>query len=973
MNLIFALAFIPDKILGLIPAPYLLQQDSSLNYSIYKRLTGGDIQSDFVTANEWAGTIIELSGSLAHAELNKKFNKKYAKTNLIDFFKDADEKTLKYLQGQVDNIKTMIVNIVREYQLPMFIKVGHMPAIYLEEIIEISDQLARVIFEFEKRAGNLYYRLKLFHEQERVDLVKGAIKIITNKNAAIVYRNKLIFFENPNFNGNKLKPFLKKEEIVVSEKMQGVFFKKFIAPVVKNFDYKISGFEFTEITTEVKSHLLIEKTFTNEIVFTPEFWYLEHSVVFYKEQEMFVTVVEKEGTFALESISRDFDIENSLLNKLTGFGLKRKEKYFSLNNSLTDIYKFTERFAQTIQKIEETGFKVINRLFNAEVNYAVPVIDYETKQKQDWFDLYIVITVGEFKIKFEQLKYNILNHIREFTLPDGGIFIIPETWFTELYPLAKRTNDSNESLIHKTQLQLLQKNKLLQPDKIISGLLSKLEINGKLDLPKEITAKLRDYQKTGFHWLYHLTQNRFGVCLADDMGLGKTLQVIVVLQKYFENKVFKDHAKSSSNQQLSLFDTIESSTNFDFKPVTSALLIVPRSLIFNWIEELRKFAPQLTYTVYHGSNRQNSLRDVYNNRHIIITTYGIVRQDIDDLKTFRFSYLIADESQAIKNPQSKTFKSITVLQSDFKIAITGTPIENSLTDLWAQMSFLNKNMLGNLKYFEETYALPISKDPGGLEATELKNITGSFVLRRLKKDVAKELPQKIEQVIYCELAGGQKEFYETEKSSIRNRILFTGEKDKNVINALAMLNRLRQIAIHPLLVDEGHESFSGKFESIINTMDNLMEQGHKFLVFSSFVKHLNLFKKYFKNTGVSYSMLTGSDQNRQEIVEEYQNNSKIKPFLISIKAGGLGLNITAANYVLIVDPWWNPFVELQAIDRTHRIGQTQKVVVYRFITKDSVEEKMMMLQKSKLELSDSLINQNNAAKLKLAEIEKLLD
>ena len=350
----------------------------------------------------------------------------------------------------------------------------------------------------------------------------------------------------------------------------------------------------------------------------------------------------------------------------------------------------------------------------------------------------------------------------------------------------------------------------------------------------------------------------------------------------------------------------------------------------------------------------------------------MVRTDIDELKSHRFSYLVADESQAIKNPQSKVFKAIMLLQSDNTITITGTPIENSLSDLWAQMSFINDNILGNRSYFEETYMKAIHKDHNSLEAAELRSITGPFILRRLKKDVAKELPPKIEQVIYCQMHESQKEIYETEKSAIRNEILFAKNRDANIINALAMLNKLRQIAIHPLLIDEGYESLSGKFDSILHVIHNLMEQGHKFLIFSSFVKHLKLFQNYFEDNNISYSMLTGRHNNRQKIVGEYENSAAIKPFLISIKAGGVGLNITSASYVLIIDPWWNPFVELQAIDRTHRIGQTQKVVVYKFITNDTVEEKMIALQKSKLNLSDTLINENDTGRLKLGEIKKLL-
>ncbi len=972
MDLIFALAFLPDKMLGLIPAPYLLKAAANGNYTIFKRLTGDELLSD-PDQDERIGKIIQLSGMLSHDALNRKFNKKHHKTNLTSFLETSDEKTRKHVLSWIDRIKSDIIHLAKEADALIFFKEGHYSTVYKEDLIGISKEPAHVVFGFERKGGNLYYRLRMYHQDKRIDLTNKPVTILTNINPAIIYNHKLIFFDNPHFNGNKLKPFLTKDEIVVNEKLQGVFFSKFIAPVVKNFEYDIKGFDLIEVKTDVSSFLVIEKTFTNKIILTPEFQYGEYRVAFYKPRQVFINVVEKDGQYALQSTRRDMNLEKAMLAKLESFGFKQHEKYFTTANDQDDIYQFTEQFAGSIPKLEKAGFRVVNHLFSSEVNYAAPAIEYKTKQKQDWFDLHIVITVGEFKIKFSQLRHHILNRIREYKLPDGRLFIIPDAWFSDLYGLAKRTKRNNVLPIHKSQLHLLKQNKLIQPDKTISEQLSKLEVREKTEIPPGITATLRDYQKTGFRWLYHMTQNRLGVCLADDMGLGKTLQVITVLQKYFENKVFEVPQQPSGEQQLSLFDHLEEPAAKDSEQVVSALLIVPRSLIFNWIEELRKFAPSLTYAVYHGSNRQDSLKNIFNRVHIIITTYGMVRQDIEELKEYPFSYIVADESQAIKNPHSKIFRAVTSLHSEFRIAITGTPIENHLTDLWAQMTFLNKNILGNQKYFEENYAMPVSKNSDGPEARELRSITGPLVLRRLKKDVARELPEKIEQVIYCEMTEEQKQLYENEKSAIRNQILFTKEKEATVMHALAMLNRLRQIAIDPRLVDLDTEIASGKFEALVNTMDNLIGQGHKFLVFSSFVKHLNLFKTYFETSGILYSMLTGSDRKRKEIVENFQNNPEIKPFLISIKAGGLGLNITAANYVLIVDPWWNPFVETQAIDRTHRIGQTQKVMVYRFITKDTVEEKMMMLQQSKLKLSDTLIDQNRAGKLEMGEIEKLLE
>ena len=484
--------------------------------------------------------------------------------------------------------------------------------------------------------------------------------------------------------------------------------------------------------------------------------------------------------------------------------------------------------------------------------------------------------------------------------------------------------------------------------------------------------------------MFHLTQQQLGVCLADDMGLGKTLQVITLFQKYFEqhpkvsstnSSQFVKDKHTNTGKQLSLFDipNEENHTIIEQKTDTfkSVLLVLPKSLIYNWIVELEKFAPELTYSVFHDTKRKEIFYQSLHKKKLIITTYGIVREDIDFLQNYEFSYLVLDESQAIKNPKSKIFQAIIKIKSQYKISITGTPFENNLDDLWAQMHFLNTNILGGLSYFKKVYKIPIQQNSEATELVDLRNIIAPFILRRLKKEVAKELPQKTEQTVYCKMNIEQAEWYEKEKSKIRNELI-KQKKSKNYVAVLAVLNRLRQISIHPKLVDKTTQMTSGKFDTIIQYINTIIEQGDKFLLFSSYVKHLKLFQEYFESQGIHYSILTGKDNNRQAIIEKYQQTDSIKPFLISIKAGGVGLNLTAANYVFIIDPWWNPFVEQQAIDRTHRIGQDKNVMVYKFIAKDSIEEKIQNLQQSKLKMSDALLDNNFVNKLKLTDLEELI-
>jgi len=969
-NLVFALSLVEDDLFGIIPMPYVLQKSSEKYFTINKRLNNRDFEHKLINTNSELKEIIRISESLSPFQLNKQFNKKQKNRNFVDFYNKADKNTQKHISDVVDTLKSTIYTLSKQQDALLFFKEGNDKQIYNDRLISFSNIPARVSFVFEKKEDNLFYRLNLFYKNNKINPGEENIRIVNNQDALFVYKNELISFDEKEFNGNKLKPFLTKDEIVINEKLQGVFFKKFISPVVKNFEYRISGFDLNELKVSLKPQIFIEKTFTGKIILTPIFVYQDYKIEFYKTQTLFVKVVEVDGNFTLESIQRELEHEDYLLNKLIKLGLTRLTKYFYLDNLSDDIYAFTEQISPFLNEMKNMGFEVINRLFASKINYSIPKINYETRQQQDWFDLHITISIGKFNLKFTKFRKHILNKNKEFILPDNSIFIIPEAWFSELYSLARRTDENNKTGIHRTHIKILKNNKLVPPDDSIAFSLSKLETNKSRNIPKGITARLRDYQLYGYRWLSEMTENNFGVCLADDMGLGKTLQVITVLQGYFENRTF---VRTKADSQLSLFNLNENINEEDADPVSSALLVVPKTLIYNWVEELGKFAPELTFMVYHGGGRSKRLEEKIHQVHIVITTYGMIRRDIDHLKTLNFSFLIADESQAIKNPQSKAYKAITQIKTRRKISITGTPLENSPMDLWAQMNFLNKHLLGNRNFFEQTYVQPISTHPEGPETIELKDIISPFILRRMKKDVAKELPEKTEQVIYCRMKEYQKEFYESEKSAIRNELLFSKEKGGNAINALAMLNRLRQIAIHTKLVEQNDSGESGKFDNIVFTISTLMEQGHKFLIFSSFVKHLNLFAEYFIQNNIAYSMLTGKDRkNRQTIVKNYQENPEIKPFLISIKAGGLGLNITAASYVLIIDPWWNPFVEQQAIDRTHRIGQTENVMVYKYITRDSIEEKMMVLQQSKIALNDKLIGKMPTGKFKIEDIEKLL-
>jgi SNF2 family DNA or RNA helicase len=448
-------------------------------------------------------------------------------------------------------------------------------------------------------------------------------------------------------------------------------------------------------------------------------------------------------------------------------------------------------------------------------------------------------------------------------------------------------------------------------------------------LPRNFMGSLRPYQKAGYNWLRFLNEYNFGGCLADDMGLGKTVQTLAMLA----------HEQEKSGGATSL-------------------LVMPTSLIYNWELEARKFTPELKILVYTGSQRiKDSSR--FSKYDLVLTSYGITRLDVDILGSFFFNYIILDESQAIKNPDSIISKAVMQLVSKHRLILTGTPVENGTMDLWSQMNFVNTGLLGSRGSFKRQFLLPIEKKGDMDKTAKLHAMIKPFILRRLKSQVATDLPEKVINVKYSTMTDEQSKIYNEIKDYYREKIvseLSVPGMSRRSFTLLRGLTKLRQVANHPKLTDEGYIGDSGKLEDITHMIASTASEGHKVLIFSQFVKHLTIIREVLEREEICYAYLDGATKNRQAEVEAFQQKEEVKVFLISLKAGGVGLNLTKAEYVFLLDPWWNPAVEAQAIDRAHRIGQENKVIIYKFISKDTVEEKIMALQERKMALAGELVS-----------------
>jgi superfamily II DNA or RNA helicase len=580
----------------------------------------------------------------------------------------------------------------------------------------------------------------------------------------------------------------------------------------------------------------------------------------------------------------------------------------------------------------------------------------EVSSGLDWFELHGNVEYGETTAQLPELLEALRQGENMVRLDDGTYGVLPEEWLNRIGLLAGLgTPQEGHIRFRRSQAGLLDALLAAQPEASCDETFAR--IREELGLfqgvkaapqPRGFVGRLRDYQREGLGWMEFLRRFSFGGCLADDMGVGKTAQVLALLETR------RTHGGKAG-------------------PLGPSLIVVPRSLIFNWKQEAERFTPRLRVLDYTGIGRASSSLADYD---VILTTYGTLRRDAIQLKEVEFDYVVLDEAQAIKNAATEAAKAVRLLRGNHRLALSGTPVENHLGELWSLFEFLNPGMLGRASVFKLTGGTGRNAD----EETRLlpAHALRPFILRRTKAQVAPELPAKTEQTIYCELEPPQRKIYDELRQHYRDSLLQRIKDEglgKSKIMVLEALLRLRQAACHPGLIDSKRSGEkSAKLDMLLEQLREVLDEGHKALVFSQFTSLLAIVRNRLDSEGVIYEYLDGSTTDRQSCVERFQNDADCRLFLISLKAGGLGLNLTAAEYVFLLDPWWNPAVEAQAIDRAHRIGQERQVFAYRLIARDTVEEKVLELQKTKRDLAASIISADNSLirNLRREDLELLL-
>jgi superfamily II DNA or RNA helicase/uncharacterized Zn finger protein len=659
-------------------------------------------------------------------------------------------------------------------------------------------------------------------------------------------------------------------------------------------------------------------------------------------------------------IRRNHAIESAAVGELKELGFQSQTYYYSpkpvLEISSSKVPRVVRQLIASGWLVEAEGKLYRNPgNFNIAVNSGI-----------DWFEMHGTVDYGGATASLPQLLSALRRGENTVKLGDGTFGLLPEEWLKK-YAVIAGLGEAKEDHIRfkKSQAGFLDALLAVQPEVKFDAAFARVrdELQSFSGIrpqqePAGFTGELRPYQRDALGWFEFLRQFGFGGCLADDMGLGKTLMTLALLEARRELRAQNPAAKNGKPQPSS----------------APSLAVLPKSLIFNWKQEALRFTPALRVLDHTGQTRKKDTITHFDDYDLILTTYGTLRNDAALFKDVTFDYVILDEAQAIKNATTASAKAARLLNGHHKLALSGTPIENHLGELWSLIDFLNPGLLGA----SSAFGAGAGRNPDEETRKMLSQALRPFILRRTKEQVAKDLPEKLEQTIYCELESAQQKQYDELRDHYRATLL--GKVDdiglnKSKMHILEALLRLRQAACHPGLLDKKKASeTAAKLDVLLPQLQEVLDEGHKALVFSQFTSFLAILRQHLDKSGTHYEYLDGKTKDRQAIVERFQNDPDSKLFLISLKAGGLGLNLTAAEYVFLLDPWWNPAVEAQAVDRAHRIGQQRNVFAYRLIAKGTVEEKVLELQNTKRDLADAIINADNSLirSLKREDLELLL-
>lgn len=913
-------------------------------------------------ASEDVGKLCNICQDLSTESLEKRYQgKQRRKMQLEQLYQDdrISHTLMQYVAGQMKAFYAMI----EKYQHPLVLDASRRQR--LEDLRLSWGSVLEPLLHFDKTQTGIHYRLQLQLDGEPIQYQRETSVILLDQPGIIcidatVYRLHAI-------NANKVRPFLSKDSIFIKQAMIKQYFKSFIVDMAKTAAVEATGFDIIELSTIQHIELCIRHNYMLDRYMLDLKINYGRGWFYYSDRIRSRTQLEMstDDQVIIYKLQRSRGAEQFYVDMLVNKGLQLDDISNRLCTDDTDRYALVRWIVEHKDDLVQRGMGVPRLEIDGSV--IAPVLGQwaiSTTRVNDWFDIEGIVTIGKYEVPFIDLLPNIKAQNPLYLLPDGTCYLIPTEWLATYSAVSRvGTVEGDRVRILKSQSGVLASTDIVPLDT------AEQDSSGyAYEQHPHLLATLRPYQQQGVVWLIQKYSMGLGAVLADDMGLGKTIQTLALLN-YVKDHVDRAPSRDQAAGQLDLFAQERAE---ELKPLR-ALIILPSSLVFNWYREIKVFSPRLLVTAYTGPDRKERLGQI-GFFDIVLTTYTTAMRDAEDLGATMWEYIILDESHVIKNRHSKTFKAVQGIPSHHRLALTGTPIENALSDLWSQMDFINPGMLSSYEDFESAFVLPIGQgDPMALD--QLRQLVQPHILRRRKTEVAKDLPALQEIIVEVIMGPEQASMYEETKSKVRNQLLaIDGAAPEYQIHALTALLQLRQLANHPKLIDDSYRDDAAKLDAVMERLAIIRDAGNKILVFSSFTTHLDVVAERLEQDGYQYCRLTGasSPKQRQQAVDRFKKVDAVGVFLISIKAGGTGLNLTEASYVFLLDPWWNPFVEEQAKARSHRIGQQQAVTVYKFITKDTIEEKILALQAKKKVQAAELIEGQDQIKVTKALLADLL-
>ena len=946
----------------------------------------GTVISDHIGADQKdLHELAMLCEQLRPASLYAKYANQKVFRHEKDFWATKDTTVRSHVKRMADKSVIKAVGLADLLDIPILYCDDKKSPLRISEQLKLeSGREVTPVMNFHRHSEGTTYQLQLRIDGSLVEKPSEHHLIVLTHEPGMFVIDRCICFLCNGFSGKLLLPFTGKQQVEIPRKMENDYFHRFIMKHVAQAEVNAEGFDITDISIQPRACLTAETAINGSHLLILRFRYgnLEYTPDAMSSGKVMLT--EEQGSFRFVRQLRNKDIERQLTECLKEF-LPKQPSSSNLTKG-TNMIKFPslekmiEWLREYAPRLKELGFDVVQP--SEHIYYIGPLnVEQNDTWNGDWLQTDVTVVVegdgkdqppGQLRIPFLDLRDTILRGEQEYMLPTGELLLIPQEWlkrYSDLLLIGMKKGQGFQR--HRSQLQKEEAIDTLQ-DKGDT-----LHDYSAPPPPSLLRATLRPYQQTGFQWLWKNFVAQTGCCLSDEMGLGKTLQTIALLLRYKEVAQSRQTALQPLPGMLFSDDemrgsTQEACTEGSFHlPYYTSLVVAPASVVHNWRNELSRFAPSLTVLTYTGNTAQRKDKRLAIMRwDIVITTYRTLLNDIEQLSKNEFGIIVFDESQAFKTPTSLIHQAVCRLRSLHCLALSGTPVENNLQELWSLMNVLNPHLLGSARSFQNTFINPIAKQMEDSRRELLRRLIAPYFLKRTKEEVLEDLPERQDEIIVCPMTDEQASHYSEELSKARNEWLDPHANSNNKqIHILAALQRLRQIA-----------NGEGKLNVVFDHLENLRQTQHKVLIFSEYVTLLERVGTEMTSRGWTYAMLTGQTKQREEVIARFQvlsqreqiqtslnaaesrqdstqgqQSADCQFFLISLKAGGVGLNLTAADYVFLLDPWWNHAAEEQAIARAHRIGQKRSIFVYRFVSSGTLEEQILTLQDRKQSLIDSVM------------------